>query len=216
MLYDSNLIRSKNIYTRHKTRMATRIETYNLSSSTEMVDINRDIENFIAKFQVRSLDGQDFKCMVIEETPKPDQTEFNTSVNGEFGGEIKAEYNNYKNYFLLLKSDQPRQVEVTISLQKLDKKPLPQPPQQSSEQDQSIQQTHVKKSSLKNILIGVGILTVLAVGGYFYVTHGKKNTKSTRDMSSSTRSPSRSDMSSTSSPYVRIPETLRHRIYKAN
>jgi hypothetical protein len=190
--------------------MTTRTETYNLSNSTEMVDINSDIENFIAKFHAKSRNGQDFKFIVIEETPKTDELEYNTTVNGEMEGEIKAEYNNYKNYFLLLKSDQPCEVDIVINIQKLDKKTLP---------SQQIQTVKTDIAPKKNMFAVLGLISILfLVGGYFYVTHGKKKgvTKRSSSTSSYDRTPSRGDGSSASSPSFRIPETLRHRIYRAN
>lgn len=96
---------------------------YNLGKIKQIVDLNGDSVNFNLTFTIKSKSAIPFKMLVTtQENLDFDEVEqdFKVAEMGEISADISADNNEYNNYILILQSQEPNQVEVTI-----DKEDLP-------------------------------------------------------------------------------------------
>lgn len=157
-------------------------QTYKLSTRPQLIDLNQNFKNFRLSFQAISVTDPEapFQAVVLNQ----DQLDVSDLKNiamknakGRIGGNIVADNDKYQNYFLLLKSENPLDVEVTISLQEIPPAaPVPEtPPEKNFQTDEentqittnnnTSSQTPFWKKPIFWILV---ILTVAFLVYYFY------------------------------------------------
>lgn len=108
-------------------------KTYSLNSHKQLVDLNGDTTNFDLTFTATSKDGSAFEVLVVDQTTLDNTPNLEYKrANGTISGNIVSDKNVYQNYFLILKSDKPCDVEVDINKREIAPKPVQQtpPPQQ--------------------------------------------------------------------------------------
>jgi hypothetical protein len=112
--------------------MSRESNTIELSSRHQLVDLNKNLVNFKLDFQVISPQNKEFETIILN------QNEINSYENmdmmkmkkapGKISGSIIADNNQYKNYFIILKSDEPQTVEVITTIEEI-------PPKEEEEND---------------------------------------------------------------------------------
>jgi hypothetical protein len=105
-----------------------RKEVVQLDKKRTLVDINKTAVNFQAEIIVV---GKEFYCLICSQTDLDNSSEFPyKKYSGNFRQSIKVDDNVFQNYYLMMKADEPQNVQVMIRLHPLPKKqPSPQPPQ---------------------------------------------------------------------------------------
>ena len=100
----------------------TTTNVYEISTIRQLVDLNQDMTNFSVDFQARSLNKEPFECLVIDQQTLDEQEElkYKKVPNGVINGSVSSDKNVYMSYYLILRSETPCQVEVTLQIQKLD------------------------------------------------------------------------------------------------
>lgn len=106
--------------------MSRESNTIELSSRHQLVDLNKNLVNFKLDFQVISPENKEFDTIILN------QNEINSYENmdmmkmkkapGKISGSIIADNNQYKNYFIILKSDEPQTVEVITTIEEIPPK----------------------------------------------------------------------------------------------
>jgi hypothetical protein len=98
-------------------------QTYTLSRFKQLIDLNEDLVNFELSFQVESLDGSDFLALVVDQEylDKEKNLEYKEAP-GSISGNIVSDQNEYRNYFLVLKSisDENVDVRVTVEIEEIE------------------------------------------------------------------------------------------------
>lgn len=163
----------------------TTSKVYKVTSRQQLIDLNNDLTNFNLTFNTEGVNADQspnpntsYELLVLNQTQLDnkfnEKTKFK-SVKGSLGGKLKADSNNFQNYFLILKAKQDCFVKVTTSIEKLDiKENLPT--------SKTVTQNTSKSTNWsKYIWISVGVLAAVLVGYYFYK---KYKTKTKFNMSS--------------------------------
>ena len=99
-------------------------KTYTLGKIKQLIDLNGDSTNFNLTFKVSCKDNTPFNLLVVDQTtldnsPKIDYKE----AKGSISGNIVADKNVFQNYFLILKSDTPCEVDVELMKKELPRTP---------------------------------------------------------------------------------------------
>ncbi len=95
---------------------------YQISPIRTLIDLNKDLTNFHLTFQVSSEKSKPFQILVIDQPTldKTDKLEYETVTTGYLSGEVKADSNVYKSYYMLLRADEPTEVEVRVDITPLE------------------------------------------------------------------------------------------------
>jgi hypothetical protein len=143
---------------------------YTLGKIKQLVDLNEDITNFDLTFSVTSQAGEEFDAVVVNQTRLDNDENIQyEKAPGTISGRISNDKGVYQNYFLLLKSEAPLQVDVVIDLNEIPKSvetvnqsipPLIPPRKQSS----------INWKTMLIFIVMVGGLAML----YYYYTNNKK------------------------------------------
>ena len=154
---------------------------------TQMLfDLNGKTTNFNINFSVKSsTPTEDFYAVVVDQSTldKGDNFNFQQSNAAEIQGNLSYDKNFYQNFFLCLKSTHYDH-EVTITLNKHEIPPDPQPvPQSNPLPPEKIQKQENYKESSKSSLFNwkIILIVVLVVGSTGYLWYSsKKPSKDTR------------------------------------
>jgi hypothetical protein len=97
-----------------------------LSKRHQLVDLNKKLVNFKLDFNVVSLNDSEFEAVVINQTDMNkfdnlDTIEMKTAPK-KISGNIIADNNNYENYFLILRSNEPQAVEIKTMIEEIPPK----------------------------------------------------------------------------------------------
>ena len=90
-------------------------KTYQVDKHKQLIPINGSMVNFSCFFEVTSKDKKPFNITIVEQGEiKPKQ--YKLVDNGYINGKLESD-GQLKSYFLVLKSQQPCECNVTIKLQ---------------------------------------------------------------------------------------------------
>lgn len=100
-------------------------QTYTLSKTQQLIDLNKDLVNFDVNFKVVSQDKKPFYALVIDQDSldSGENIDYKEVKNGEISGNVSYDKNMYKNYFLILKSDEENKCDITIELKEIEANP---------------------------------------------------------------------------------------------
>lgn len=141
---------------------------YSIHDRQQLIGINGDIVNFKAMFKVTCASNEEFEMIVANQSKLDSDEDLNFQrVKKEISGSITADNNVYENYYIVLKSQTPMEVNVEVNIE-----PLPF--------------NHNKQISLSNNTL-LNWKTILVIGGvvvisgaiiyylYFYQSEPSKN-----------------------------------------
>lgn len=139
------------------------IQSYTINDIQKLVDLNGKTANFDLSFKVESKDKKPFKAIVIDQVSleNNDIPEYKTVTDGIITGNVSSDRGEYLNYFLLLKSDGPVEVEVEIDINP-SFTDVPVQPNTLATTD-NIPDTPVKTSFLDRKFFGFSVKTLLLV-----------------------------------------------------
>jgi len=95
---------------------------YQLSKIKQLIDLNGDKVNFELNFFVKSANNVPFEAIVLDQEALNSEQpiEYKNVDTGELTGNIVWNKNIYKNYFLVLKSKEPCECDVSIEIQEIE------------------------------------------------------------------------------------------------
>lgn len=98
--------------------------TLELSSRHQLVDLNKKLVNFKLDFNVVSLNDKEFEAIVIHQSDINKHDSLDTiqmkTAPKKISGDIIADNNVYENYFLILRSNEPQNVEIRTIIQEIE------------------------------------------------------------------------------------------------
>lgn len=170
----------------------TSVKTYSVSKKVQLIDINHDMINFKVEFVLSS--SKPFYALIIDQETL-DNTELQNIefrlVEDSISGEVISNKNVYQNYYIILKSDTPTDVEVQLFTTPLPDVIEPEetqyPPQEVMD---SPPETHTPPTetssntpsynlySYKNIVMYI-LLISLVLYILYYMMYKKKNNSET-------------------------------------
>jgi hypothetical protein len=155
--------------------------TYSLTRTRQLIDLNGDVKNFSLSFSVVSKDGGDFDALVVDQTTLDNtaKLDYKKTVNGTIGGEIRSDKDVYQNYYLILKSDEKRDVDVNIEITEIEPLPRDEPAQQQPpsvvQDDIALENVPVPKTSSINWKLILIVIIVIGGGFLLYKFYMSKN-----------------------------------------
>lgn len=107
---------------------------YTISNIKQLIDLNGSLVNFELDFKVVSLTNEPFDAVVMtqEMLDVSPGIEYQ-KAEGHISGQIKNDNGIYNNYFLILKSDTPMEVELTSDIREIPQAENPSEPIFSSQ-----------------------------------------------------------------------------------
>lgn len=145
------------------------IQTYSVSKVKQLIDLNGDAINFKVIFDVRSKDKSPFEAVIIDQTnlDKNEQLDFKQAP-GVLSGEILADRNTYQNYYLALRSTEPKEIDVQLQFERLpDFIPLAETQEENKESNTGL--FRQSNSTLKIALLVI----ILIVSIFLYMKTSK-------------------------------------------
>lgn len=138
---------------------------YQISAHKTLIDLNGDSVNFSADFRVVSANGQPFDIVIVDQEALDTNQElkYERAVQGQISGNVTENKNTPKNYFIVLKADQPCECEVEIV--KRDVPPMAQLPVPAPIQNMA-DIPAVKPQNGFNWVKILLIVGLIAVGGF--------------------------------------------------
>lgn len=89
-----------------------------ISQTNQLIDLNKDLTNFRASFSVECPENKEFQFLVADQTTLDNENlEFENSVGGKAAGELNFQEDVYQNYFLVLRCNEPTEVEVNCYIE---------------------------------------------------------------------------------------------------
>lgn len=156
-------------------------KTVKLSKIKQLIDLNDDSTNFDLSFNVSCKDDTPFQMLVVDQTTLDNSPNLEyKEVSGSINGNILADKNLYQNYFLILKSETPCEVDIECNKKNLPKTPesvmLPNEGQVQMEPFEKLQRVNVTdKKSIPWMKIGLISLVVIVGGIILWWLYKRKN-----------------------------------------
>jgi len=101
--------------------MSTTTTTYNVNQIKQLIELNGGLTNFSADFVIESKNFSPFKALIISETElnSGNPIVYQEVKDGKIDGNITNDRGVHDSYFILLKSDEPTECQVTINLKEV-------------------------------------------------------------------------------------------------
>jgi len=95
-----------------------------LSKIQQLVPLNNTFVNFESHFEIKSKAGKPFYMLVVSQSeldalPEGDSLDFKNVSQGQMSASIKQDNNLAENWYIVLKADEPNEVEVRIQAREL-------------------------------------------------------------------------------------------------
>ena len=161
--------------------------TYKVNQQKQLIDLNGQSVNFELNFQVVSKNGEPFEILVVDQATldSHNNLQYKMAEEGKISGNVVSDKNIYQNYFLVIKSDNECEVQITIDkkeiksqnkfqVQEQFQQPnnnyvYQQPPIQNTQQIVPVQKSSKSSGTpWKIILFVIFLLCGIGIGYYFY------------------------------------------------
>ena len=151
-------------------------KTYQINEIQQLIDLNQDSTNFKLNFTCESIKPNiKYQILVISQSeldnPNSKNLQFKDVV-GQMGGDLVVDKNIYQNYFLILKSQTPCEVNVTINKEEIQ----PAIPKKSIVDKKETYSKENKKSFLTSstfLWIIVGVVALILIYFIFFTDEKK-------------------------------------------
>ena len=164
--------------------MSVTKKTYTLGKIKQLIDLNGDSVNFDLTFTVTGKDETMFNVLVVDQTTLDNSPELQyKEAKGTISGNIVADKNVYQNYFLILKSETPCQVEVELHKKELPRTPDPLPDPRTNPDRPSVNQAAKTASSWFSLRTGMIVVACLVAVCLLYYMYNNKESSSHESVS---------------------------------
>jgi len=95
--------------------------TYKINNIKKLIDLNGDLTNFDLNFTAQSKNNEPFEAIVVDQSTldSNEKLEYKMVTDGVISANVNSDKNIYQNYYLLLKSDTPCDVDVSIEVNEI-------------------------------------------------------------------------------------------------
>ena len=148
----------------------------------QLFDLNNNIKNFHSTFTIQSTNSTPFFAVVADQSTldSGSSLQFKYAQDGSLSGEVRQDEDENKSWYLVLKSDQPNEVDISIDTKQV-------PPRMSNVQKSVQNPNNNKKVShiVITLVIVASIAMIIYLGyKYFDVIKHKFNNSSSSGSSS--------------------------------
>lgn len=148
----------------------------------QLFDLNNNIKNFHSTFTIQSTNSTPFFVVVADQSTldSGSSLQFKYAQDGSLSGEVRQDEDENKSWYLVLKSDQPNEVDISIDTKQV-------PPRMSNVQKSVQNPNNNKKVShiVITLVIVASIAMIIYLGyKYFDVIKHKFNNSSSSGSSS--------------------------------
>lgn len=148
----------------------------------QLFDLNNNIKNFHSTFTIQSTNSTPFFAVVADQSTldSGSSLQFKYAQDGSLSGEVRQDEDENKSWYLVLKSDQPNEVDISIDTKQV-------PPRMSNVQKSVQNPKNNKKVShiIITLVIVASIAMIIYLGyKYFDVIKHKFNNSSSSGSSS--------------------------------
>jgi hypothetical protein len=132
--------------------MSVTSKTYEVNNFKQLIELNGNKTNFDLSFEVKSENDEPFKALVISETDlnSGNQINYQDVKDGYISGNIKNDKGVFQTYFLLLKTDNDKIVNCTVTLDLKDIPLNPEVQKYINEQNMNIQNRNIQNRDNQN------------------------------------------------------------------
>jgi len=165
-------------------------KTYSLTKFKQLIDLNGDSENFDLRFTVTCNDNSPYQLLVVDQTTLDNSEILNyKNVTGVISGNVIADKNVFQNHFLILKSENPCEVDVEIVKQELPKTPDSVIQQLSNPYVNNLPPQNMSPPSKDVNWFKIGLIVAVILGGCFllWYLYKRKKTGSVKNMTDNTQ-----------------------------
>lgn len=91
-------------------------QTYSITPSRQLIDLNGELVNFDITFHIQSKDKSDFNYRVVDQNFLDNNKSFDyeKSIDGTASGNILATDNKYQNYWIAIVGSRPTDIDITL------------------------------------------------------------------------------------------------------
>jgi hypothetical protein len=142
---------------------------YSVGKVKKLIDLNDKLVNFDLTFSASCKEGIPFDALVVDQNTLDSNPnlEYKKASNGKISGHLVSDKNNYQNFFLILKSDVPCDVDVIINRKEIEPQPQPQPQPETYVNNASSNSNSFPPASKINFKLI--LLTIIVVAGLFFL-----------------------------------------------
>ena len=93
--------------------------TITVDKRQRIIDLNKDIKNFILNFQIREKDNREFLMQILSQKQLDNENIDDLDmklVDGSISGTVEHNEDIYENYVLVLKNENENEIEVEVNL----------------------------------------------------------------------------------------------------
>lgn len=90
---------------------------YNIDNFKKIIELNKDLVNFYVKFDISSSDNKPFYMTIADISEEYD---FKYVEEGKIDGDFTWNENEHREFYLVLKSEEPTEVNVTLQINDLN------------------------------------------------------------------------------------------------
>lgn len=147
--------------------MTSTTKSYEITKIKQLIDLNGDSVNFDINFRVYTRDKRPFEMTIVDQATLDNNTsiEYQKVVDGDINGQIIEDKNVYKNYFIVLKAEQP-----CVCFVEIHKKELPVNNNMNTNVNTNVKTPMIPKPPIKvkKSFPWLSLFTVIALAGLSY------------------------------------------------
>ena len=152
----------------------TGTKTYEIGSTSTLVDLNQNLTNFIADFKIYLEDkSKSYKVAVVDQTHIDNAEIDYKDVTGDIGATVSWDKDVYKNHYIALKSSEPLKVNVDIILKEIPKQKIPPPTPHNLRdplfttsdvgEEEKLENKKIKSMWFKISMVCIGLIAVILI-----------------------------------------------------
>jgi hypothetical protein len=161
--------------------MTQNSRVYKVHKFKQLIDLNGDSLNFDVNFSVVSKGNIPFEALVVDQNTLDNNKEFTYEKvsTGQFSGRVQHDKNVKRNFYLLLRSDNPCDCNVTIQKQEIPAKIESPPSQPKITKEKYEDKSPEDSEGMSWVRMVIFACILLGVGYFLYTSFYAKKTEMT-------------------------------------
>lgn len=157
--------------------MSVQKNTYQITKTKKLIDLNGDMTNFDISFKVTSRDNKPYDILVVDQSTLDNENSKlqYKRVQGEISGNVSSDKNQFQNYYLILKADEPCECDIELTKKELALTPPPPPPPPELLKPSNIRTTN----DINWVKVGIVVSCVVGICIVLYILTKKEEGLST-------------------------------------
>lgn len=160
--------------------MTSFTKKFHVNKTKQLIDINGNSINFEIFFQIKSIDGQPFEMVVVDQTKLDNDSPitYQKVDSGEIKGQVFYDKNIFQNHYIVLRSDNPTECIVEIQKKELPIREKVIENNQIKNQKLDMIDINQKNKFVSKLSWSKILLIILVIAGLFFLFNYFQNRKS--------------------------------------